>query len=230
MRGSVALDSRFGAVRGLMLDWDGTLIHSLPLKIENAGRLFAERYGVDAGEVHACYARHSGIPRRQLFDRVAEETIGRRLGEEEFAGLSEAFSAANRDVVVERGRLRPGTRETLEALRADGLRLFVSTAAAPSEVEPLARHFGVSALVDGVFGSRPGFGKGPEHVDYVRRTHDLDRAAMAGVGDDVSDIRLFREAGIVPVGITGTESRSALLDHGAEHVIDRLDELLAASV
>lgn len=225
----MALDSRFGVLRGLMLDWDGTLIHSLPLKIENAGRIFARRYGVEAGAVRTCYARHSGIPRRQLFERIAEETLGRPLEEEEFSALSHAFSAANRAVVVERGALRPGTRDTLEALHAYGCRLFVSTAAAPPEVEPLAQHFGVTPLVDGVFGSRPGFGKGPEHVDFVCRTHGLDRTLLAGVGDDVSDLRLFREAGILPIGITGTESRDVLLGHGAEHVIDRLDELLAVS-
>ncbi|MEM1270859.1 MAG: HAD family hydrolase [Bacteroidota bacterium] len=209
----------------VLLDWDGTLIESLPLKIENAGRLFEARYGASAADVRASYAKHSGIPRRQLFDRIAEDTIGRTLTDDEFPSMSEAFSAGNRAIVIEKGHLRGGTLAGLKALREAGCALFVSTSAAQDEMEPLAHHFGIAALCDGLFGSRPGFSKGPEHAAHVRSMVGED-LPMAHIGDDESDMHLARAAGIAGIGITGTRTRDELTRAGAVAVVDALPDVV----
>lgn len=212
--------------KAYLLDWDGTLIHSLPLKIENAARLFESRYGVSFEAVKASYARHSGIPRRDLFDRIAQDCLGRTLDDDEFPELSAAFSEGNREILLEQGRLRPGTLPALEGLSKAGRLLFISTSAAQEEMEPLARHFGVAPYCNGLFGSRPGFEKGPDHAAFVKKTYDLKRKDMAGVGDDANDIHLFHKAGLTAIGITGTHPRETLLEEGADAVIDNLTELI----
>ena len=52
-----------GRFKALLIDWDGTLIESLPIKISNAAALFSELLEVDADDVAASYKRHSGVPR-----------------------------------------------------------------------------------------------------------------------------------------------------------------------
>ena len=68
---------------------------------------------------------------------------------------------------------------------------------------------------------------GPEHVRHVLSTHELDVGDVAGVGDDVADMELFREAGIFSIGITGTRRREELLLAGAAAVIAGINELEA---
>lgn len=215
-----------GRFSAILLDWDGTLIDSLPLKIRNAGTLFESRFGVDAGAVEGSYREHSGVPRRLLFDFIARDVLGSPLSDSEFLPLSEAFSAANLATIKEIGVLRPGTLETLGLLRFHDLRAFVSTSAQPEEVEPLARHFGVEALCEGVLASTPGFAKGQDHVMYVRRILGISPESIAGVGDDTRDMELFSQADISPIGITGTRTAQELLEAGAVRVIDTLGELV----
>ncbi len=209
-----------------MLDWDGTLIDSLPIKIENAARLFAAVFDADPAAVSRSYGHYSGIPRRRLFDAIAQDCLGRPLDDADFADMSERFSAENRKQIAAKGRLRTGVRETLESLSAAGIKLYVSTSAVENEVEPLVEKFGLRTLFSGVLGSRMGFAKGEDHVAYAEKETGTGRDQMAGVGDDVLDIDLFKAARIVPVGIVGTRTRKELSDRGAAMVIDRIDELL----
>ena len=216
-----------GGFKAILFDWDGTLLsNSLHLKIENAGRLFSRSYPVTSDCVEASYRRHSGIARRSLFDRISTDCMGRTLTEDEFEGLSRAFTKANLESVSSRAQPRPEARASLEALRKTRCMLFVSTSASQEEVSALARHFDLAWLFVAILGSGPDFTKGPDHAAHVMATYDLDRRDLAAVGDESSDIRLQLEAGITAVGITGTEERDALLAAGAHLVIDDLAELV----
>ncbi len=208
--------------RAILFDWDGTLIASLPLKIDNAAELFAARFDTDPEAVRASYRRHSGVGRRQLFNEIALDCVSRDLTDDEFAPLSAAFTQRNQQVIRDRGVLRPGTREALGILKEAGLLLCISTSAAQDEMEPLARHFGVADYCDDLLGSRPGFAKGPDHVRYVSSRYGIPLLDMAGIGDDERDMELFTAAGITPVGITGTQPRDTLLGRGARYVVDNM--------
>ena len=212
--------------RAFLLDWDGTLLDSLPLKVENAVRLFATCYGVAPEAVRASYRRHSGMPRRELFNRIAAECTGHRLSDHEFEALSDTFSETNLQTIPAKGVLRPNVHSSLEALRQRNCLLFVSTSASQQELALLAQHFGLDTYFHELLGSSPGFSKGLEHVAHVGATYHLCHKEMASVGDEVHDIRLHRAAGITAIGITGTEERETLLAAGADLVIDELVELV----
>lgn len=213
-------------IRAFLFDWDGTLIDSLPLKIANAADLFAERFGADSKEVRESYARHSGVPRRILFDRISYDCRGTTLSNVEYDSLSDAFTERNRQSVSKNGALRPGAMSTLLQLQESGVLLYISTSAEQDEIDSLAGHFGLGQICHGIYGSRPSFSKGPDHAREVIELHGLSHADVAGVGDDVVDMELFRAAGIHPIGITGTRSRAELEEAGAEIVIDSLEDIL----
>ena len=210
-----------------LVDWDGTLVDSLPIKISNAGELFQRRLGVDSAKVEASYSRHSGVPRRDLFDLIATDCRGEPLSDPEFESLSAEFTATNRTEIAARAKLRPGSTEALAKLGNNGRRVFISTASAQDEIDHLADAFGVARYCTEVMGSRPGFSKGPIHAGHVRTEYGVTADEMMGIGDDLQDIRLFREAGITAVGITGTRTKSELEDAGADLVIDNLGEIAA---
>ena len=215
-----------GPFKALMIDWDGTLIDSLPLKIQNAGELFAERFDVSSKSVTASYSTHSGIPRRELFDRISLDCQGRTLSEDEYVALSSAFTRRNTARVAEEATLRKGTLDTLTQLKDRGVLLFISTSATPEEIGALATHFGLDQICTDVFGSRPGFSKGLGHVSHVVAQFDLRHKDLCGVGDDIQDMKLLSEAGVSGIGITGTRSRETLLNAGAVVVIDHLEEIV----
>lgn len=215
-----------GPIKALLIDWDGTLIESLPIKIANARQLFAKRFGFDEQGVAESYARHSGVPRRVLFDRISADCQGRMLSDAEFEPLSRQFTEDNSRLVAAEGALRPGTLRTLAHLRKIGVLLYISTSAAQEEIDSLADHFGLSRVCHGIFGSRPSFSKGPDHAREIIETNGLSRQDVAGVGDDIADMELFRASGIFPIGIIGTRSRTELQKAGAGIVLDRLEDIL----
>jgi phosphoglycolate phosphatase-like HAD superfamily hydrolase len=212
--------------KALLIDWDGTLVDSLPIKISNAAELFGSRFGSSTTQVRASYARHSGVPRHELFDLIAQDCVGRPLTDSEFTETSAAFTDLNRERVARDAEIRSGTLAALETLNERGVLLFISTATTQDEIDALAAAFGVSAYCTEVMGSSPGFTKGPVHADHVSKRYGVTKLEMAGIGDDEQDMRLFRSAGITAIGITGTRSRPELELAGAHIVIDNLDEVV----
>ncbi|MFV1980036.1 MAG: HAD family hydrolase [Rhodothermia bacterium] len=211
--------------KAFLFDWDGTLVDSIPIKISNAAELFSRLFEADRGEVQDSYAEHSGVPRRELFDLIALDCFGRRLTEPEFDRASSEFTALNRERIAARARLRSGSVEVLARLKEQGRLVFISTATTQDEIDPLAAGFGVATFCTEVLGSRPGFTKGPVHAAHVASRYGVQKHEMAGIGDDEHDMRLFSEAGITAVGITGTRSRPELEAAGADIVIENLNEV-----
>lgn len=216
--------------KAFLFDWDGTLVDSVPIKISNAAELFARLFGADRGEVKTSYADHSGIPRRDLFDLIASDCIGRRLTDPEFDRVSDEFTALNRERIAASATLRSGAIEALARLKEQGRLIFISTATTQDEIDPLAAGFGVATFCTEILGSRPGFTKGPVHAAHVASRYKLQKHEMAGIGDDEHDMCLFSEAGITAIGITGTRNRSRLEAAGADLVIENLNEIVPGVV
>ena len=70
-----------------------------------------------------------------------------------------------------------------------------------------------------------------EGLGYYARARNLHKSAEIILrkygGDLPEDMKLFRAAGIMALGITGTRSRHELEEAGADMVIDSLEEVTA---
>jgi len=228
------MTTRFWQVKAVLFDWDGTLVDSLPVKVHNTGRLFQQAYGLHPDKVEASYRKHSGVPRRQLFDAILDECGLAGMDEATFQRMSSEFSGMNREALTNPGMdgvVRPGSRETLGRLLELGCRLFVSSAADGAEVRFLADQLGLGGYFDRsggeVLGSHSGFGKGRGHVEYICKEYHLKPHALLFIGDDLADIRLGKEAGVYTVSLAGSRDKDALLVGGAQSVIDSLEEVLS---
>ncbi len=213
------------SIEVILFDWDGTLIDSLSVKAGNAGRLFARVWGLSPESVARSYRKHSGIPRRQLFDAILLDHGLPPLEEELFAELSRQFSALNLQALSDGQILLPQTKQTLQKLVKAGLRLYVSSSAEPTEIEQIATNLGIRTYFQEILGSRGEFTKGKPHVKYVLQKEKTHPHKIAFIGDDLADIRLGRQAEVVTIGKAGTQPRAALEAAGADQVIDQIEEL-----
>lgn len=222
------------SVRCVLFDWDGTLVQSLDVKIRNAGLLFQQRFGLPPADVEKAYRVHSGIPRRQLFDTIRADFGLPGLQEEVFNSLSQAFSEANRAALRDRslpGLVPAATPRTLEKLLQTGCLLFVSSSADTDEIRDIAANLGLADYFvrsgGAIFGSRPDFNKGSQHVEHICARHALGVEELVFVGDDPADIRLGRAAGVFTIARAGTCAADDLQAYQPDAIIESLDELTA---
>jgi phosphoglycolate phosphatase len=214
----------------VLFDWDGTLIDSLPVKIQNAGNLFQQAFGVPADTIMAAYRRHSGIPRKQLFTAICKDSGIPALDDEQYSRLSKRFTELNLASLTHARTsdlLQPETAPALEALARLGYPLYVSSSADSQEIRSLARGLGLEHFFVDIMGSSPGFSKGAQHIQHVLKEQSALLDQLVFVGDEPTDIALGCSAGVLTIGKTGTYSAGSLREAGADGIIDRLSELPA---
>ncbi|HKZ44019.1 MAG TPA: HAD family hydrolase [Anaerolineales bacterium] len=221
-------------IRAILFDWDGTLVNSLEVKIKNAGTLFQKVFDLLPVKVEEAYRRHSGIPRRQLFDAILADLGRPALETGEFDSLSSRFSEMNTKALSDPalpGLIPAATPSVLKTLQEKGCFLFISSSAATEELKEIAGSLGLSKyfLEAGgeIMGSYPGFNKGKDHVNHVCQKYGLAREELLFVGDDLSDIRLGHEAGVMTIARVGTYTEEELKDYNADAVVQTLDEITA---
>ena len=124
----------------------------------------------------------------------------------------------------------PGIGETLAALKASGLRLFVAT----SKPEPLSlrilEHFDLLQYFEAVAGSTMDEQrtKKGEVIAYALKTFDLRPEETVMVGDRKHDVIGARENGVPCVGVLyGYGSRAELTEAGAAALAADLNQLTA---
>lgn len=207
------------APTAVLLDIDGTLVDSNFLHVHAWVQAFAEvGHPVDAWRVHRRIGMGSGRLLAELLGDDAE-----RLGDD----AKQQHTARYAELA---GLLRPfdGARELVRTLADRGVRVVLSTSAAPEELEKLRATLDVDDLVQVT---------GAEDVDEAKPEPDLVHAALdlAGVpadravfvGDSVWDVEAAVRAGVPCVGVlSGGTSEEELRDAGAVAVVEDVAALL----
>ena len=101
----------------------------------------------------------------------------------------------------------------------------VSVATTQEEIGTGAKILGIDHLFEAILGSREGFRKGREHMDFLKKQFGLSSAAIVFVGDEKADMRLAGRLGLRTVGIARDKPASELREEFADAVILRLQEL-----
>jgi phosphoglycolate phosphatase-like HAD superfamily hydrolase len=220
-------------IRAVLFDWDGTLVNTLDVKIHNAGRLFQQVFEISPEKVEYAYRVHSGVPRRQLFDSILADFNFTPLNDDLFLTLSRSFSDMNRAVLKDRsqtGLVPIDTPKILIHLTQTGCLLYVSSSADTQEIREMAAVLGLADYFNGsggeIFGSRPGFNKGSQHVDYICTKNQLNKDELIFIGDDLADIRLGKEAGVFTIARVGTLTLDRLKEGKPDAILNSLYELI----
>ncbi|MFH1246946.1 MAG: HAD family hydrolase [Candidatus Micrarchaeota archaeon] len=215
-------------------DLDGTLLDNVRLKAQPFLREMV-KFGVDRDLALNRFLLGVGLPHRTVARQLFAE-CGKKVPEAALLKASDRIKKQwERDVL--KFKLMPGARRTLEALKADGHVIVMSSSAYPGEIKAILKRKRIRKLFDGVFGysdRNPKFIKGQVHNEMARRIAEKKgvrrNAKLVYIGDGLFDMQKTRATrGAIAVGITGTVSREHLFKAGAHHVVENLTELIPLS-
>ncbi|UNX56218.1 HAD family hydrolase [Georgenia sp. TF02-10] len=205
-----------------LLDADGTLVDSNYLHVDAWSQAFDEvGHPVESWRIHRCIGMGSDLLLPELLGTEGARAVGQRAKE---------VHARVYEQVAHRQRRLDGVPELVRALRAKGVRVVVSTSAAPNELERIRKVLDLDGEVDGITAAAD--------VEEAKPAPDLVQAALtkAGVpadravfvGDAVWDAQACGRAGVSCVGVlTGGISEPELREAGAVAVYESVAHLLA---
>ncbi len=208
-----------------VFDFDGTLVDSLGTKVNNAALVFSDAFGVDSAEVIRRYYFHSGVARRVLFDRIAQDLLARSLADAEYLQLDARFTRLN----LERAGNSPpqaNVHTVLTQLASRGARMAISSSAPGPDLLPRVHSSGLERFFDEVLASRDGFRKGPDHIAHLEGSWHTHRTRFLFVGDEAADAHLAARAGVDCALVTHTLHRDEAALAQPLHVLTDFSDVL----
>jgi len=218
-------------IKLIIFDFDGTLGDTRQIIVTTMKMTIAELRLPTRTET-ACAAT-IGLPLadcfRAMYPDLSEEQTQRCADTYRRLFSQNMEQMMSSDVSPSLLRPFPKVRETLAALKARGLLLTIATSRSHASLAELIRQMGIadyfSLLVgaDDVAMAKPH----PEPVLNILRTMGVEAGQAFVVGDMAVDIMMGARAGTATCGVTwGNGSRKELLEAGADHVIDKMEELI----
>ena len=205
-----------------LFDLDGTLTDSQ----EGIVKCFAyamKQMGLPAPELSEllwCV----GPPLRESFAKILGPELEHRV-EEAAMAYRERFS----DVGLYENLVYQGIPETLQALKARGLSLYVCTSKPRVYAERILEHFGLADLFVHIYGSEIDGtrSKKRELIAHILEQEKLDPERCVMVGDRDFDIIGAKANRLVAIGAAwGYGSREEQIASGADHICDSPMDLL----
>jgi len=183
----------------VIFDWDGTVVDSTPVDIENFQAFSMKYFGVDANAAKKVFLDNLGEPSREIFLRLAALS-GRETSEGEISEIaqktSESFYEKQRYAPV-----FPDVPEALSELKDEGYILCVSSAGLQAAVVRDAKTKGLDHYFTFILGTRDGgFRKGEPHFDFVSKELCIKPRDMVFVGDGPHDMKVGKDYGCFTVG------------------------------
>lgn len=216
---------RIPAPRALLFDLDGTLVDTVPVRVEAWLTAFAEQ-GIrpEPGTV----GRLMGSDGRFVAREVGR-SVGRRLAPEEAEALDHRAGAIFGQLNAS-PRALPGAAALLRHLDRLGLPWAVATSSRPEQVQASIDVLGLARPPMVADGSHVAHAKpAPDLLLGAARLMGLEPSGLWYVGDSTWDMQAAVAAAMLPVGVTtGAVDAAALRAAGARLCVPSLVELRAA--
>jgi len=166
-----------------MFDLDGTLVDTMGGFADIAAEVMAARHGVEWAWARGKYLETSGLPFCKQLEVIFPAHAANGAASDEFEGRKLA--------VCEATSMDAQTIEGLEALRAQGLKLVVSSNTGQTVVDAFVAREGFA--FDLALGFEPalGLGKGRPHVERALAQFGANRDELLFVGDSLKDADLM---------------------------------------
>lgn len=209
----------------VLLDLDGTLMDSAPGIVSSAAQAY-RTLGLPVPDA-ATLRSFVGPP---ITDSFPQHGVPR----ERLSKMVRAYRAVFEAGGMFENSVFDGVPDALVRLRAAGCTLAVATSKPVVYARPICDHFGLSDLVDAVYGAPL-----DEHLSTkamviaealagLRFEQGPDAARVVMVGDRGHDVRGATENGIDCIGVTwGYAAAGELAQAGAVALVDDLDALVA---
>jgi len=181
-----------------VFDFDGTLVDSMGGLADLAASLIEVHHEIDKKEARKKYLESSGLPFHQQLEKIfPKHSLNKKVAEEFEAQKKEQYL---NQVLFEE------TRPTLQELKANGIRVAVSSNNFQKLVEEYVKKHVLE--LDLVLGFREGFAKGNAHFHHAMQYFGASKKDILFVGDSLQDGHEAAESGIDFVGRVGTFSEA----------------------
>lgn len=207
-----------------IFDLDGTLANTLA-SIAHFGNATLEEYGFPAIPVET-YKTLVGNGADVLMRRMLK-TVGAQLPEDKLRQFRAAYDRRYESDPMALVAPYPGIPQTLEKLKALGLKLGVLS----NKPDNMAQYI-VNALFgklpDQVHGQRASYPTKPDPKAVLEMAADFQVSPqrVLYVGDSGVDMQTGRNGGMVPCGVLwGFRGREELMENGARYLAKTADEL-----
>ncbi len=180
--------------RVLLCDLDGTLIDTMPTLADIAAEVMERFYGTPGVLARELYLATCGLPFAAQLEEIYPGDARNRLA-------SDTFEAA-KPARCNRIQMAAETLRALEALRAAGVRIVVSSNNGVENVDAFAEASNFD--FDLALGFGGGLAKGRPHFDAVSRFFQIDRQQMLFVGDSLHDGEIAEREGVPFVALATT--------------------------
>jgi len=215
------------AAKALLIDLDGTLVHSLPDLAAALNRLLAELEHDPLAEAEVRTMVGDGVAK--LVERGLAAR-GREASQDELGDLVPRFVALYETALTELTRPYPGVPETLRGLTAEGWRLAVCTNKPEAASRRILDDLGLMDSIDAVAGGDTFAVRKPDpgHLleTLARLAVPAERAVM--LGDGRNDVLAAHAAGLPAILVSFGYSKVSVHELGADAVIDDFATLPAA--
>ncbi len=208
----------------ICLDYDGTLMHSVPAITATLGEI-SEQYGLEPPAEDVVRAA-VGMGIRETFLTLYPGFEERQLDDaiERYRSMYSAYEKA-------KSRLFPGVVETMKELSARGHRMAVVSNKGLRVLEESVTRLGLAEYVDHVVGDRPGYAKKPDarvwDEDVAPAFPGIAPERVLMVGDAYPDMAFARAVGMAACFAGwGYGDRAQCLKLDPRHVIDSMEELV----
>ena len=207
-------------IRGLIFDFDGTLIDSYDAITESLNRVRAS-FSLPDYEPAAV---------KTMVGHGLEHLIEKAIGPDRIEEGVKLFRQSYSTLCEKKTTILPQVKETLEELDRRGYRMAIATNKPSYFARDILKALEMEHLFSEVLGpndvERPK--PDPEMLEIIMMRIGLAPDEVAYVGDMLLDIEVGRRAGVAVYAIpTGSASREALLNGRPDRLLHRFSELLA---
>jgi phosphoglycolate phosphatase len=215
-------------VRMVMLDLDGTLIHTAPDLAESANRMLRDLGMGTYDQVTVASWIGNGVSR--LVKRALTGSMDAEPTTDLFERGHARFLAHYGELVADQSRPFPGVVAGLDALRAAGFQMACITNKAEAFTLPLLEQLALSSYFELVLsGDRlPKRKPDPLPLLHACRHFGIEPSQGVLVGDSVNDVQAARAAGMPVVCVTYGYNRGRdVRELHPDAVVDALTEVPA---
>ncbi len=206
-------------IRGLIFDFDGTLIDSYEAISESLNR------------VRASFSKPAYAPSdvKSMVGHGLEHLIEKAIGAEHVEEGVRLFRESYGAICEQKTRILPQVKETLDELDRRGYRMGIATNKPSYFARVILKGLEMEHLFSEVLGpndvDKPK--PDPEMLEIIMMRIGLSPEEVVYVGDMLLDIEVARRAGVSVFAIpTGSATREALLEGRPDRLLHRFSDLL----
>ncbi len=208
-------------------DYDGVMINIEPRKAAAFGALASKRWRVDEKTAEDFWFHGDVSGRRNIFNGVFMERYGERLKDEEYALIENEFSTLLKNEYYPSVKLLPGALDMIKFAKSNFDRTFISSGVPMDEINYLVGLNGVADYFDLILGTNEQFPTKNIHFNEIRTRWAPQELFF--IADGLSDMKIARAWGAIPIGISTNHSKEELVDAGAAAVCPLSNVITAMS-